>query len=203
MQTTQTQPYSYIIKSMRDQTGKSLNTLLYEWNKAKREIEIEELKNPNAYSKISDDLLAKPAGAPSRRDLSQLIADRFTKNVMGDGSDETLDADTNDMEQDQATAIETDLQQPSDIESPIGDMETPENSDPDFDFTDLFSDESTNQSDDGGGDVDADSTDEFNFDDLFSEDGSDSDDVTDTDLGSDGFDDLFDDDDDSTENPEK
>lgn len=152
-------PYSHIIKSMHDQTGKSLNSLLYEWNKAKREIEIDELTNPNAYSKLTDELLAKHSGDSARRDLSPLIADRFKKNVIGDETD----VDSTDMESEQADEFEQAINQgidddQSDEFDPVGGFDEMFGSDDDTFNTMFGSNESDDETDSGS-----------EFDDLFSE----------------------------------
>ena len=141
-------PYSHLIKSMKAKSGKSLNSLLHEWNKAKREIEIEELKDPNGYSKIVDDLLAKSSSdETSHRDLNALINARFEKNVLGDDTneDETdLDAENMQLQQ------QDELADAFAINPESSEVEQPDDSA----FNDLFGDLDSNDS----------------FDDLFTED---------------------------------
>lgn len=164
-----TTPYSHIIKSMHDQTGKSLNSLLYEWNKATREIQLAELRDPNAYSKLTDELLAKQNADTgiSRRDLSPLIADQFRKNVLGD---DTQDVDSEGMEADQMDQFEQSMNQDMEAENDMG-------GDDEMSFDSMFgSDDDTFNSMFGDGGMESGdseptetepSSDEFTFDDLF------------------------------------
>lgn len=191
-------PYSHIIKSMHDQTGKSLNSLLYEWNKATREIEVAELRDPNAYSKLTDELLAKQSGDNSRRDLSPLIADKFRKNVLGDG-DPVDDVDSTGMENDQMDQFEQSINQgiegdagPSDEEMSFDTMF----GDDDDTFNAMFGGNASSigSPEDNEGD-DKTSDDEFSFDDIFDDEAADSPTDTDSDTSTDDFDldSLFDD----------
>lgn len=167
-------PYSHIIKDMKAKTGKSLNDLLYEWNKAKREIEIEELKDPYAYSKITDDLLAKSDEKTTHRDLSQLISERFNKNVLGDET-ENSDVISDELQDEQQNDIETSFEDDSSLDDEFnfddmfGDDDT---------FDDMFGDsepeseqettEPTTESEGEGIDTDANVDDFSDFDDIFS-----------------------------------
>ena len=185
---------------MRDQTGKSLNSLLYEWNKATREIQLAELKDPNAYSKLTDELLAKhnPDTGISRRDLSPLIADKFRKTVLGDATD---DVDSSDMESDQIDqfeqSINDDMSNEMDMESGGDDMSFDEMFSSDDDtFSAMFGGDSPDTNAEPTDDPDSDSatetppTDDFSFDDIFSDDASgDVDDATES--VDDDFDSLF------------
>lgn len=166
-------PYSHLIKSMKAKSGKSLNSLLYEWNKAKREIEIEELKDPNGYSKIVDDLLAKSSSnETSHRDLNALINARFEKNVLGDDTneDETdLDAENMQLQQ------QDELADAFAINPESSELEQTDDSE----FNDLFGDLDSSES----------------FDDLFTEDDIDTDtsepDESSSNDSDESFDELF------------
>jgi hypothetical protein len=181
---------------MRDQTGKSLNSLLYEWNKATREIQLAELKDPNAYSKLTDELLAKPNSDTgiSRRDLSPLIADKFRKNVLGDDINDT---DSTEMESDQVDqfeqSINDDMNNDSGDEMSFDDMFAAG----DDTFDAMFGGDTSDTNDDSIDELDSDSstetppTDEFSFNDLFDDDTIDENEGDVTESPEDDFDSIF------------
>jgi len=152
-----TMQYGKLIRDMAEKLGKTRREMSYEWKKAVREINNEQMNDPHKYSLISKDTLHGDTDTP---EMYEIFKQRFIDNVTKQSDDDT-DPSMNDIEvaedefqSDIEDSINAGDEAPT--EEPIDSDETPVDSDDvksdfseflDLDF-DLDDDEKIEDSDD-------------------------------------------------------
>ena len=119
--------HSHFIRDMKQETGKSMRELEWEWKKAERQVDIDRMTDPDKYTHLK-----KTDGT-----LAQEVARRFKDNVTGGETEEKVDEETDQLSTEMANGIEDDIDLGLEME-PTTDTKQPE--EPEFDL-DAFMEE--------------------------------------------------------------
>ena len=91
--------HSHFIRDMKQETGKSMRELEWEWKKAERQVDIDRMTDPDKYTHLK-----KTDGT-----LAQEVARRFKDNVTGGKTEENVDEETDQLSTEMAKGIEDDI----------------------------------------------------------------------------------------------